>query len=248
MILIVNWSFWRTLLLALGLFLGVSAAQAQGFGVAPTVLNINARESLNTSATLFNTTARPARFAVTLKSWKMVDGQTVLADTRDLLINPTTFTIPAGSSQILRVGLRKNPTNEELTYRILIQQLPLEGSMAQIETQQPNGITTNLNLALGFSVPIYVASPAMKSAVQYAVQREGSDLMVKVTNQGNRHATFNGLAVVRDDQKVDIQSFAVLSGATFTLRIPGLAEKSGQLKFTFRNEDGVTVNDLISVP
>ncbi|ANE43612.1 hypothetical protein SU48_07335 [Deinococcus puniceus] len=236
------------MLLALALGLLAPEAQAQGFGIAPTVLNINSRESLTTSATLFNTTNRPARFAVTLKSWTMVDGKTVLTDTRDVLVNPTTFTIPAGGNQILRVGLRKNPGNEELTYRVLVQQLPLEGSMAQIETQQPNGITTNLNLALGFSVPIYVANPSMKSAVKYTVERAGDDLTVKVTNQGNRHATFNNLAVTRDNQKVDIQSFAVLSGAEFTLRVPGLADKSGQLKLTFRNEDGVTVNDLISVP
>jgi fimbrial chaperone protein len=241
-------SFWRSLFLVLGLSLVVTEAQAQGFGIAPTVLNINSQDSLTTSATLFNTTNRPARFAVVLKSWKMVDGKTVLADTRDVLINPTTFTISAGGNQVLRVGLRKNPGNEELTYRVLVQQLPLEGSMAQIETQQPNGITTNLNLALGFSVPIYVASPSMKSAVNYTVERDGNDLTVKVTNQGNRHATFNNLAVTRDDQKVNIQSFAVLSGANFLLRLPGLADKSGQLKLTFRNEDGVTVNDLISVP
>lgn len=227
---------------------GLAPAAAQGFGFAPTIMEINPAQSLNTEATLYNSTNTAARFSITTKTWTMVDGISVLTDSRDLLVNPTSFTIPAGGSQTVRVGLRKKPSAEELTYRIIVQQLPLAGTMVQLSGQADDGKSTTLNVALAFSLPVYVATPNLSSKVVYSTKTEGQDLIVTVSNQGNRHATFNNLVVTRSGAPFAVQSFAVLRGATYTLRLAGLGTQTGGVRLNFRNENGDLVNDLIAAP
>ena len=58
-------------------------------------------------------------------SWSQVEGKDVYTATREVLANPPIFTVPAGGSQLVRIGLRRAPnTQRELTYRIFMQELP----------------------------------------------------------------------------------------------------------------------------
>lgn len=225
-----------------------SNAGAQGFGFAPTVMNVSTAGPLNTETTMVNTTRTAAKFTVLARAWTMKDGATVLSDTRDLIVNPATFTIPAGGSQVIRVGLRKKPGDQELTYRVFIQQLPLEGSMDQITTDIGEGRTAKLDLAIAFSLPVYVAAPNARATMAYRVTREGGDLLVQMQNSGNRHATYNNLLAKRSGEAVAMPSWAVLAGAEYTLRVPGLAGQTGPLLLTYRNADGEEVSETVPVP
>lgn len=236
----------RPLLFLLALLTG--AAGAQGFGFAPTAMNVNTAGPLNTETTMVNTTRTAAKFTVLVRAWAMKDGETVLSETRDLIVNPTTFTIAPGGSQVIRVGLRKKPGDQELTYRIFVQQAPLEGSMEQITSDLGDGRTAKLDLAIAFSLPVYVAAPNAKAAVAHTVSRDGKDLLLEMRNSGNRHATYGSLSAKRSGDAVAVQGRALLAGANHTLRLPGLAEQTGPLVLTYRNADGETVSETLPVP
>ncbi len=223
-------------------------AGAQGFGFAPTAMTVSGAGPLNTETTMVNTTRAAAKFTVLVRAWAMKDGQTILSETRDLIVNPTAFTIPPGGSQVIRVGLRKKPGEQELTYRVFVQQAPLEGSMEQLTTDLGEGRTAKLDLAIAFSLPVYVAAPDARAAVAYRVTREGEDLLVQLQNSGNRHATYNNLLAKRSGEAVAMPSWAVLAGASYTLRVPGLAGQTGPLQLTYRNADGESVSETVQVP
>lgn len=239
---------YRRILLLLALLLLGGQAGAQGFGFGPTVMNISTAGQLTTETTMINTTRTAAKFAVLVRAWAMKDGETVLSETRDLIVNPATFTISPGGAQVIRVGLRKKPGPQELTYRVFIQQLPLEGSMEQITGDLGEGRIAKLDLAIAFSLPVYVAAPDTRAAVAYRVSREGEDLLVQMQNSGNRHATYNNLLVKRSGEAVAMPSWAVLAGASYTLRVKGLAGQTGPLQFSYRNADGEAVSETIPVP
>ena len=238
---------YTRILCLLALLAGGHAA-AQGFGFTPPVMNVSTAGPLNTETTMVNTTRTAAKFTVLVRAWAIKDGQTVLGETRDLIVNPTSFTIPPGGSQVIRVGLRKKPGEQELTYRVFVQQLPLEGSMDQVTTDRGEGRTAKLDLAIAFSLPVYVAAPNARAAVAYRVIRDGGDLLVQMQNSGNRHATYNNLMAKRSGEAVAMPSWAVLAGAEYTLRVPGLAEQTGPLVLTYRNADGEEVSETVPVP
>ena len=72
---------------------GLDPALAQNFGFTPTLLNIDASRNLVTETTMINGTTTPARFNVEAALWHIVDGKEVLDETRDLIVNPSTFTV-----------------------------------------------------------------------------------------------------------------------------------------------------------
>ncbi|MDA8656068.1 fimbria/pilus periplasmic chaperone [Luminiphilus sp.] len=75
--------------------------------------------------TVRNDGTEPASLQMEMLNWSQAQGQDVLTPTRELLANPPIFTVPAGGSQLVRVGLRRAPDGQrELTYRIVLQELP----------------------------------------------------------------------------------------------------------------------------
>lgn len=222
-------------------------AGAQGYGFAPTALNMPASGSLSTQTTMVNAGKTPAKFTVLVRAWNMVGGQSVLADTRDLLVNPTEFTLAPGASQVIRVALRKKPGAQELTYRLFVQELPSEAT-ARTTAPGQDGRDVSLDLTVAFSLPVYVTPAGAKSSVQATPMRDGADLVLTLTNSGTRRATYNGLVALRGEGRVALTSFAVLSGATYTLRLPGLGALSGALTLSYRNADGEDVRDTLPLP
>ena len=61
--------------------------------------------------------------------WEQVGGEERLSPTRDVLVSPAVFTIPANGSQIVRVALRRPPDAErELSYRLILTEVPQQAS------------------------------------------------------------------------------------------------------------------------
>lgn len=84
--------------------------------------------------------------------WFQQDGHDRYETATNILATPPVFRLPAGESQLIRLGLRDVPQNRsEEAYRIFVREVPEQGA-----TQQP------LRLALRLGIPIFVA-PAVKS-------------------------------------------------------------------------------------
>ena len=112
---------------ACGLFFFVvwaSVAKAASFGVSPVRVTLSESQSMG-ALTVRNDGTEPASLQMEMLNWSQAQGQDVLTPTRELLANPPIFTVPAGGSQLVRVGLRRAPDGQrELTYRIVLQELP----------------------------------------------------------------------------------------------------------------------------
>lgn len=235
------------LILMFALLLGLGGAGAQGYGFSPTVLGIAPTGNLSTQTTMLNAGQTPATFRVVPVLWRMEGGQSVLSETRDLLVNPASFTLAPGASQVIRVGLRKKPGDTELTYRLLVQEVPGE-STATTQTPLGDGRSLNMQLALSFSLPVYVTPPGAQAQVTATLSRDGNDLIVHLRNSGRRRATYGNLLAGRAGEPLAVPSFAVLAGAEYTLRLPGLGAGTGPLTLSYRDADGREVRETLALP
>ena len=106
------------------LVMGASVASAASLGVSPVRVTLSESQSMG-AITVRNDGAEPVSMQMEMLNWSQAEGKDVLTPTRDLLANPPIFTVPAGGSQLVRVGLRRAPDGQrELTYRIGLQELP----------------------------------------------------------------------------------------------------------------------------
>ena len=101
-----------------------NVVNAATLGVSPVRVTLSDKQKMDT-ITVRNDGAEPVSMQLEVLNWSKEDGEDVFTPTRELIVNPPIFTIPAGSSQLLRVGLRSTPdAQRELTYRIFVQELP----------------------------------------------------------------------------------------------------------------------------
>jgi len=113
--------------------------------------------------------------------WEQADSQDRFSSTRDVLVSPAVFTIPANGSQLVRVALRRPADSQrELSYRLILTEVP----------QRASPEFTGLNVALRLSLPIFVAPTAAPTPrVDWSAMRsaEGSISLI-ARNSGNVHA------------------------------------------------------------
>jgi fimbrial chaperone protein len=124
-------------------------------------------------------------------SWSQVDSQDVYAPTRELLVSPPTFTIPAHGTQTLRAALRRqaDPTRE-LSYRINLQEIPAA----------PVPGVNGVQVALRVGLPVFVKSQSGKLApkAQWSLARNADgNLSVGLHNTGNAHVQVTDFLIQR---------------------------------------------------
>ena len=158
---------------------GSSAAIAASFGVSPVRVTLSESQSMG-ALTVRNDGTEPASLQMEMLNWSQAQGQDVLTPTRELLANPPIFTVPAGGSQLVRVGLRRAPDGQrELTYRIVLQELP----------PPPNPDFMGTRMLMRISLPVFVlpkvdAKPAL---LWQATRTPQGALKISLTNNGNAH-------------------------------------------------------------
>jgi fimbrial chaperone protein len=73
--------------------------------------------------TVRNEGSEPSVVQLETAVWSQKAGVDVLGKTQEILVAPSSFTIPAGGSQVVRVGLRGGADEgAELTYRLFLQE------------------------------------------------------------------------------------------------------------------------------
>ncbi len=227
------------------LILGAStlpSVEAQaGVTIAPVVVNIDPNRTLSGQTSFSNGTNKPIDFEVNVQIWNQKDGESVLSDTRDVLVNPNYFTLTPGSTQVIRVGLRKKPGNVELTYRLLISQKN-EGSKLSSE----QGIV--LQVLPTFSLPIYISGQSYKPAIAYGLIKDGDDLILTAINSGNKHQTYNNLNISSGTLIFNVPSRAVLAGATYSIRLAGFGVATAPLKLTYLDYNQTQRTETVPLP
>jgi fimbrial chaperone protein len=160
--------------------LSPAPACAGTFSISPLRAELSA--SAQTAAlTLRNQEPVPAVVQAEVMFWEQVNGEDRLTPTRDLLVSPAVFTLPADGSQLIRVALRRAADPQrELSYRLILTEVP----------QQASPDFTGLNVALRLSLPVFVAPAAKASPVLdwSAARTDGGAIAVTARNTGNAHA------------------------------------------------------------
>ncbi|EEB80402.1 hypothetical protein GPB2148_3219 [marine gamma proteobacterium HTCC2148] len=167
---------------ARGLFffiVGTSLASAASFGVSPVRVTLSESQKMG-ALTVRNDGTEPASLQVEVLSWSQAEGKDVLTSTRELLANPPIFTVPAGGSQLVRVGLRRaSDEQRELTYRIVLQEL----------APPPNPDFMGTRMLMRISLPVFVQPEvdAKPLLLWQATRAPQGGLKISLTNNGNAH-------------------------------------------------------------
>jgi len=187
----------------LAALLALSPAHAGTFTISP--LRVDFAESTSMAVlTVRNEDTKPVVVQTQGLAWSQEGGQDALTPSRDLLVSPAVFTLPAGGSQLVRVALRRKvDPARELSYRLLLQEVP------QSASPDFNG----LQIVLRLSVPVFVEplAPSTPQVAWTATRGADGQLALSARNDGSAHARILGFSVKTAD------------GASTVLDQPGLA-------------------------
>ena len=159
--------------------MGSSVANAASFGVSPVRVTLSDSQQMG-ALTVRNDGTEPVSMQLEVLNWSQEAGKDVLTPSRELLANPPIFTVPAGGSQLVRVGLRRSPDGQrELTYRVILQELP----------PPPNPDFMGTRMLMRISLPVFVlpkvdAKPVL---LWQATRTSQGALKIRLTNNGNAH-------------------------------------------------------------
>jgi fimbrial chaperone protein len=183
-----------------------SVANAANIGVSPVRVTLSDSQKIG-SLSVRNDGAEPITMQMEVLSWSQREGNAVFAATRELLANPPIFTIPAGSSQLVRVGLRRAPdAQRELTYRVILEELP----------PPPNPDITGSRMTLRISLPVFV-SPEIDTKpvlLWQAVRTSQGALKISLSNNGNAHIQIKNFKLSLIDS---VQPWATLQTSDYVL-------------------------------
>jgi fimbrial chaperone protein len=159
--------------------LAIGPALAGSIAVNPVRVTLSATQTTG-ALVVRNSGTEPSVVQLQIVSWSQQDGKDVHVPTKDLLGTPPIFTVPAGGSQTVRVGLRqRTAAHTEGSYRLILQEVP----------PPPKPEFRGLQVALRLSVPIFVApaaTPSSTLAWQANLTSQG-DLKIAADNTGNTH-------------------------------------------------------------
>jgi fimbrial chaperone protein len=225
------------------LLLTIEPALAGSIVVNPIRLTFSASRTAGV-LTVRNTGAEPSVVQLEVMSWSQQDGKEVLVPTKELLAAPPIFTVPAGGSQIVRVGLRKAADpRSEVTYRVIMQEVP----------PPPKPGFQGLQVALRLSVPVFVTPPiAAAPEIQWSATRTTQgDLSIGVSNDGNAHIQITGLRLSVDGARLSPQQQPrpeyVLPGqrVSWTLRFDSTPAVATTLHLVAQTDAGERQADVV---
>ncbi|HYJ30028.1 MAG TPA: fimbria/pilus periplasmic chaperone [Allosphingosinicella sp.] len=134
---------WILAAAAIGL-LAPAAAVAGSLQVDPIRLDINAGRRTAT-VRVTNQEQVPVAIRAYALTWTQVDGEDRYEETPAVIVSPPIFTIPAGATQLVRVGLR-NRSGDPRAYRLMIEEVPQASPAGGIQ------VALRLNLPLFVSI------------------------------------------------------------------------------------------------
>ncbi len=192
----------------LGLLLVAGNTLAASFSVKPT--RIFFKDVHQTVLTVGNAGDKEVFIQTELMTWAQQEGKDVYTSSRDVLVSPPMFKVPAGGEQTVRIRfLGDRSTKVERTYRLFLQEVP----------QQSKSDQATISATLKMGVPIFI-QPEKSDLAQFEwrAMRSAEGASVQVSNTTNSHIQFTALKLstqsgeVLIDEKVFVY---VLPGQTY---------------------------------
>ncbi|WP_010162382.1 fimbrial biogenesis chaperone [Sphingomonas sp. PAMC 26617] len=167
-----------------GIVLATSIAplRAQSLSVSPVTLTLAAGQQA-TSLTVRNDAAVETVVQLRPFAWTQAP-EDVLTPADDVIVSPRIVTIPPHSNQVFRLLVRHKATSRELTYRLLLDQIP--------RASEPGTVRMVLRLSLPIFVdPVAPANPD----VRFRLASRQGDPVLMLENSGARHALLRNVVL-----------------------------------------------------
>lgn len=182
------------------------AASAQSLSVLPVNVLLGPGERAST-LTVTNKGNSKTAIQIRAYAWSQDRDEDKLTPTDNLIVSPPIASIAPGESQVVRLILRQQTQMREMTYRILLDQIP--------PPAEPGIVHVVLRLSIPvFSQPFSHVRPQLQFHLEI---KEGQPYLVG-TNDGLRHDALREIELsTSDGRKMKAGSGAspyVLSGAT----------------------------------
>lgn len=225
---------------ALGILLCGLRASAQVLSVQPVNIFLHAGEQTTTLG-VTNQAATDTAVQVRAYLWTQKNGVDTLTPTHDLLVSPPIATIPAHATQIIRLVQRSSPPKQEVTYRILVDQIP------------PAAAPGTIRIVLRLSIPIFAEPMAQANPHDlFHVERSGDKLTLVGVNDGNRHDALHNIQLKTSDglvlKSMSGSSPYLLPGSTQRWELTGgkLPDATNSLNLSAVGING-TVHERVTV-
>lgn len=190
-------------------FLCALPAQAANLLVSPLRVALTPGQT-SAVLTLNNRGDKPVVLQLEAVSWSQKNGVDAYAATRDLVASPPVFTLPAGSTQLVRMGLRRPADfDSEHSYRLFIQEVP--GALPDVGGA--------VRVALKLSIPVFMQPKTLLHKQDWRAERlSDGRVRLLVSNGGNTHIQFSKLNayVAGSDKPIEVEDKMayVLAGQT----------------------------------
>lgn len=183
--------------------LGGSPAFAAGLQVSSTRISMPAENNAE-AVVLYNTGDESIYAQVRLFSWENGADTEGSAPTSDIVASPSLVQIEPGGSQLVRiVRLMEAPVQQQQSYRMLIDELPLQVDEQDAATQVSR---SNLVFRFRYSIPVFLdphASVTLQPVLNARLELREGELMLCISNQGNAHAQLSDIKWLNEQQSSD---------------------------------------------
>lgn len=171
-----------------GLVTGASAMAAGQFVVTPVRVYMQPAERA-TAITIANDGDEELVMQADIFVWtQKPGGEDELTPSEDLFLSPPIVKLAPRARQVVRLArVRPSPTPEQLTYRMIVREVP------EVRAAQQN---VQVQFALAFSIPVFITPPGVKSELACTVDRTARDT-VRATceNLGKAYAQIRDLTL-----------------------------------------------------
>jgi fimbrial chaperone protein len=162
-------------------------ALATNINITPVRLELSGQHPYSVIK-LTNVGSEPVTFQARIFNWGFKEENEDLSATEAVILNPPLVTIAPGAQQFIRIGLRRpNDTNSELTYRLILEELPRK------QLEEGTAIKTLLRI----SIPVFGKSRTKATPkVVWSVNRmSDGKLRLRAVNMGSAHIQIKSLKV-----------------------------------------------------
>ena len=221
----------RSLALGFSTLALVHGANASGLQIAPVTLDLS-RNANAEGIWLTNTANTPLHAQVRVFLWTQKDGVDMLTPSTGLTVSPPLLEIEPGAQQLLRV-IRTSASPEagtEVTYRLIVDELPLPTSPEKTSKPLPNQTTVGVNFVMRYSLPVFVGDVDPTAAAQqldWSLVNTAGQWSVRVRNSGQAHAQVADLqGETAKGETLPLREGLVgyvLAGSTMEWRLPSSA-------------------------
>lgn len=158
--------------------------------------------------TVVNNDSESTLIQLEVMRWSQVEGVDQLEPSRELLATPPIFTVAAGGSQIVRIGLRGTVPRgpKEAAYRLLLTEVP----------PSPVASKQGVKILLSISLPVFVepaVTVVMVPVLHWHARRAEGGLVLRADNDGPMHVQVTGLRLDRGEPLTQFKAAYLLPGA-----------------------------------